>query len=89
MEKKTDILKRKRAAKRVVEFFGGATKVAYALGYSDIRNVAYWTRGERWFTPKHCVTIERLTAGQITRKELRPHDFADHWPDLTPDTVEA
>jgi len=69
-------------AQRVVKHFGGPTAVARALGYGDIRNVAYWTSGKRWFPPKHCVAIERLTQGQITRRELRPYDFAEYWPDL-------
>lgn len=87
MEKKTDIAKRVKAAARVVQFFGTHIAVARALGYTDVRNVTHWTTGKRWFTPKHCVAIERLTGGQITRKELRPHDYADHWPDLTPAEV--
>lgn len=72
----------KAAAEKVVQHFGGPTAVAKALGYEDIRNVAYWTSGKRPFPPKHCVAIERLSRGQITRQELRPDDFADYWPDL-------
>lgn len=84
MENKTDALMRQLAAQKVLDHFKSHTAVAKALGYSDIRNVTHWTNGKRWFPPKHCVAIERLTQGQITRRELRPHDFADHWPDLTP-----
>lgn len=72
----------KSTARRVNEHFGGPAAVARALGYGDIRNVAYWTSGKRWFPPKHCVTIERLTGGKITRSELRPYDFAEYWPEL-------
>jgi DNA-binding transcriptional regulator YdaS (Cro superfamily) len=76
--------RRKAVADKVVKHFGSQTKVALALGYTDVRNVSPWTTGLRWFSPKACVQIERLTNGAITRRELRPHDFADHWPDLCP-----
>ena len=32
--------------------------------------------------PAVCVAIERETQGQVTRKDLRPHDWADIWPEL-------
>lgn len=80
MKTKADHIK--QVAARVVDHFGGPKAVATALGYDDIRNVAYWTSGKRPFPPKHCVSIELLTNGRISRKQLRPHDFADYWPDL-------
>ena len=80
MNTETDPIK--EAAAMVVQHFGGPKAVATALGYDDIRNVAYWTSGKRPFPPKHCVAIERISKGQITRQLLRPDDFADYWPDL-------
>jgi DNA-binding transcriptional regulator YdaS (Cro superfamily) len=29
-----------------------------------------------------CVAIERATGGQVGRKDLRPNDWAEHWPEL-------
>ena len=29
-----------------------------------------------------CVSIERETHGQVTRKDLRPTDWQDIWPEL-------
>lgn len=29
-----------------------------------------------------CVSIERETHGQVTRKDLRPDDWQDIWPEL-------
>lgn len=69
-------------ATRVVQHFGTQTAVAHALGYSDLRNVTPWTTGKRPFGPKQCVQLERASGGALKRQELRPHDFADHWPDL-------
>ena len=33
-------------------------------------------------SPNRCVAIERATNGQVTRKDLRPHDWKDIWPEL-------
>lgn len=42
--------------------------------------ISNWkTRG----TPvEHCNNIEKITAGKVTRQELRPDDFWEIWPDL-------
>ncbi len=44
-----------------------------------LRNCAY---GHRRMHPSLCLAIERLTAGQVTRRELRPKDAEAIWPDL-------
>jgi DNA-binding transcriptional regulator YdaS (Cro superfamily) len=31
---------------------------------------------------EHCVRIERASAGQVTRKDLRPGDWQEYWPEL-------
>lgn len=31
---------------------------------------------------RHCVAIERATGGKVTRRELRPDDWAELWPEL-------
>jgi len=41
-----------------------------------------WLNGLRPVAAKHCVKIERETAGQVTRQELRPKDWHDYWPEL-------
>jgi DNA-binding transcriptional regulator YdaS (Cro superfamily) len=33
-------------------------------------------------SPVNCVAIEHATNGQVTRKDLRPHDWASIWPEL-------
>lgn len=31
----------------------------------------------------YCVAIERATGGAVTRKDLRPNDWQDIWPELS------
>ncbi|RYH61838.1 MAG: hypothetical protein EON54_09850 [Alcaligenaceae bacterium] len=33
-------------------------------------------------SPVNCVAIEHATEGRVTRKDLRPHDWASIWPEL-------
>lgn len=70
------------ANRKVVELAGSHAEVARILGYEDRRNVWPWTNDLRPFPPHHCFALERHFGGQVTRKELRPHDWQKHWPDL-------
>ena len=47
--------------------------------------ISQWARGKALPPPKRCVAIERLTGGVVTRQELRPDDWAEHWPELATD----
>jgi DNA-binding transcriptional regulator YdaS (Cro superfamily) len=69
-------------ARQAVEFFKTHLALAQALGYTDLRNVSPWAKGLRPFPPEHCVTIERLSGGVVTRKMLRPYDWKAIWPEL-------
>jgi DNA-binding transcriptional regulator YdaS (Cro superfamily) len=33
-------------------------------------------------SPANCVLIEKATQGAVTRKDLRPDDWRDNWPEL-------
>jgi DNA-binding transcriptional regulator YdaS (Cro superfamily) len=71
------------ANRKVLALAGGShMEVARILGYDDRRNVWPWTNGLRPFPPHHAHALERRFPGQITRQELRPHDWQKHWPDL-------
>jgi DNA-binding transcriptional regulator YdaS (Cro superfamily) len=61
---------------------GNHAEVARILGYSDRRNVWPWTNDLRPFPPYHCRKLEDHFNGAVTRQELRPHDWAKHWPEL-------
>lgn len=38
--------------------------------------------GVRPASPERAVQIERATSGQVTRRDLRPTDWGDIWPEL-------
>lgn len=38
--------------------------------------------GDKRVPIERCVPIERATAGAVTRKDLRPDDWAAIWPEL-------
>lgn len=73
------------ANKKVLALAGNNhAEVARILGYPDRRNVWNWTHGLKPFPPYHCLTLEKHFSGQVTRQELRPHDWQKHWQDLKP-----
>ncbi|WP_196856755.1 MULTISPECIES: YdaS family helix-turn-helix protein [unclassified Janthinobacterium] len=41
-----------------------------------------WIKSIRPIPIRYCASIESLTAGQVTRQELRPDDWNLIWPDL-------
>lgn len=45
-------------------------------------DVSSWASGRRPVPPARCAVIEAATNGAVTRKELRPHDYAQIWPEL-------
>lgn len=74
-----------RAVKRAAKIVGGQAALARALGIYPV-NVANWITSDpkrhRPVPPAKCVAIEQLTNGKVTRKHLRPDDFAQLWPEL-------
>ena len=67
---------------KACEKVGGLTALSKAIGISP----AYaWQlkKGMRPLKPTHCVAIERATGGTVTRKDLRPNDWQDIWPELS------
>ena len=72
----------KDALPKLVAHYKTHIAVATALDYKDLRNVSAWMKGERPFPPEHCVTLEASSGGAVTRKDLRPEDWARFWPEL-------
>lgn len=44
--------------------------------------VSQWGSGTRPVPIERCVPIERATNGAVTRKDLRPDDWQEIWPEL-------
>ena len=44
--------------------------------------VSQWKLIDRKVPVEHCVRIEQLTLGAVTRKDLRPDDWHLIWPEL-------
>ena len=58
-----------------------ASAMAKALGVSE-SFVSQWLRGKRPVPVRFCVAIESDTAGEVSRKDLRPADWETIWPEL-------
>lgn len=54
---------------RLVDFFGGQTKTALALGCTQAA-VSYWVSGIHSMSAQKAFKAEELTGGAITAKEL-------------------
>lgn len=51
--------------------------------------VNQWKLDGRKVPIEHCATIERVTAGAVTRRDLRPDDWPRIWPELQAETTRA
>jgi len=54
---------------RLVDYFGGQTKTASALGVTQAA-VSYWVSGIHAMSAKKAFKAEELTGGAITAREL-------------------
>ncbi|MFZ2309618.1 MAG: Cro/CI family transcriptional regulator [Rhodoferax sp.] len=60
---------------------GRSLAVSQAVGVTP-PVVSDWVTGKKGIPLERCTAIERATGGEVTRKDLRPDDWADHWPEL-------
>lgn len=80
--------------RRAAKLLGSQLALSKALAVTPV-TVSQWVRPQgangRPVPPKQCVRIERLTQGQVTRRDLRPDDWSEIWPELaeTADTSTA
>ena len=44
--------------------------------------VYQWRTGRRPVPVEHCAAIEQVTGGDVSRRDLRPTDYARIWPEL-------
>lgn len=66
---------------QAVKHMGGPSKLAAHLGVTP-QAVCFWRDGDRRLPVEHCAVIEQVTGGAVTRKDLRPNDWASIWPEL-------
>lgn len=60
---------------------GRAERLAAVIGVSA-SYLSQMASGYRPISTERCVLIEAETRKQVTRQDMRPHDFWKHWPDL-------
>ena len=68
----------------VFELMGGVGAVASACNVSP-QQAHQWKTGARPVPPQYCPLLEQkivALGGNVTRKELRPDDWAKIWPEL-------
>ncbi|HBO23552.1 MAG TPA: hypothetical protein DD649_11770 [Providencia sp.] len=61
--------------------WGGAKELADKLGVSK-SFLSQMASGISAISPKRCVEIEIATNSNVTRKDLRPNDWHEIWPEL-------
>jgi DNA-binding transcriptional regulator YdaS (Cro superfamily) len=66
---------------KAADIVGSQTALAAVLGVSK-GAVSQWKDEDRRVPAAHCVAIERATGGAVTRRELRPDDWQQIWPEL-------
>jgi len=67
--------------RKASKYLGSATALAEKLGVNR-STITNWATGRRPVPVKRCVEIERATKGAVTRKDLRPDDWHEIWPEL-------
>lgn len=60
---------------------GGVVRLAKEIGVSK-SYLSQMASGAAPISPARAVAIERATNGMVTRRDLRPHDWASIWPEL-------
>lgn len=60
--------------KRAIAVCGGQTALAKAINVTPPL-VWQWLHGRRPVSGRHCIPIERVTEGAVTRGQLRPDIF--------------
>ena len=60
---------------------GGTSDLSRAIGVTRTE-ISIWANGKKQTPIKHCYAIEKATGGAVTRKDLRPHDWHEIWPEL-------
>lgn len=73
---------------KVVECLGSDAALAALLKISAPA-VSQWRKRGTVLKAEYCTAIERATCGQVTRRDLRPDDWQDIWPELAESPASA
>lgn len=60
---------------------GRSSQLAKALGVTS-GFVSMIANGRKKIPLRFVVAIEKFTNGEVTRKDLRPLDYMEYWPEL-------
>lgn len=60
---------------------GAKAKLAAQIG-AHASDLSDWISGSRPVPVHRCASIERATNGAVTRRDLRPDDWQQIWPEL-------
>lgn len=60
---------------------GSIGRLASCIG-AHAPDVSRWASGKRVVPEKSAVAIETATGGKVTRRDLRPADWQQIWPEL-------
>lgn len=82
------LMSAKESVRTACSFLGTPAAFARALEVKP-QTVSQWLSGKRSVPPGRCPQIEKLTKGAVTRRDLRPHDYAQIWPELARKTKQA
>lgn len=69
---------------KAIEVAQGVSKLADQIGVRQ-SVVSNWRARGTLIEPLMCVRIERATNGEVTRRQLRPVDWQEIWPELACD----
>lgn len=59
---------------------GRGAKLARHLNVKPV-NISRWRKKQKLVPTRYCLRIESWSAGVVTRQELRPDDWREHWGD--------
>ncbi len=66
---------------KAIDIAQGVSKLAERIGVRQ-SVVSNWRKRGTLIEPLLCVRIEKVTAGAVTRRDLRPNDWQEIWPEL-------
>lgn len=69
------------ALDQAIEYAQGVGRLAAAIGVGQ-SVISNWRKRGTLPEAVHCVSIERVTGGRVSRCALRPNDWQQIWPEL-------